>query len=121
VERVRVALVDLDAARLDGFRDDLARALSGGVEAARAAEVRLVVAADAAALPWRWAALAGVPRAGEVAALAALVVDGVLVADESPRADACARLAAALGAHVLRLPAVADVAAAPGGSPRSRA
>jgi hypothetical protein len=62
-----------------------------------------------------------VPRAGEVAALAALVVDGVLVADESPRADACARLAAALGAHVLRLPAVADVAAAPGGSPRSRA
>ena len=56
-------------------------------------------------MPWRWAALAGVPRAGEVAALAETVVDVVLVADESPRADACARLAASLGARVLRLPA----------------
>jgi hypothetical protein len=121
VERVRVALVDLDAARLDGFRDDLARALSGGAEAARGAEVRLVVAADAAELPWRWAALAGVPRAGEIAALAGIVVDGVLVAEESPRAPACARLAAALGARVLRLPAVPAGAAGPGTRPGSRA
>jgi len=57
------------------------------------------------ALPFRWAAVAGVPRAGEVAALAETVIDVVLVADESPRADACARLGAALGARVLRVPA----------------
>ena len=104
-ERVRVALVDLDAARLDGFRDVLARELAGGEAAARAADVRLVVAADAAALPWRWAALAGVPRSGEIAALGEVVVDGVLVAAESPRLSACARLAGALGARVLTVPA----------------
>ena len=103
-DRVRVALVDLDAARLDGFRDVLAHELAGGEAAARAAEVRLVIADDATALPWRWAALAGVPRAGEVAALGEVVVDGVLIAAESPRAPACARLAAALGARVLALP-----------------
>lgn len=103
--RIRVALVDLDGPRLDHYRDALAGALAEGGDAARGAEVRLVVSADATALPWRWAALAGVPRAGEVAALSEVVVDGVLVAAESPRADACARLAAALGARVLRLPA----------------
>ena len=104
VVRVRVALVDLDAARLDGFRDMLAGVLAGGEAAARAADVRLVVSPDAATLPWRWAALAGVPRAGEIAALADVVVDGVIVAEESPRAQACARLAAALGARVLAVP-----------------
>ncbi len=109
-ERVRVALVDLDAARLDGFREVLARALAGGEAAARDAQVRLVVCPDAASLPWRWAALAGVPRAGEIAALADVVVDGVLVAAESPRAAACARLAAALDARVLAVPAAGAAA-----------
>src|SRR5262245_45989358 len=104
-ERVRVALVDLDAARLDAFRDVLARALAGGEPAARAADVRLGVSPDGTTLPWRWAALAGVPRAGEIAALADVVVDGVLVAEESPRAALCVRLAGALGARVLTLPA----------------
>ncbi len=118
-ERVRVALVDLDAARLDGFRDALARALAGGDAMARAVEVRLVIAADAGALPWRWAALAGVARAGEIAALSEVVVDGVLVAAESPRAAACARLAGALGARLLPLPAVDDGAAHPGLERRS--
>ena len=108
IERVRVALVDLDAARLDGFRDVLAGALAGGDVAARAADVRLVVSPDATTLPWRWAALAGVPRAGEIAALADVVVDGVLVAEESPRVQACARLAAALGARVLTVPPYAS-------------
>lgn len=103
-ERVRVALVDLDAARLDAFRDVLARALAGGDTAARSADVRLVVSPDATTVPWRWAVLAGVSRAGEVAALADVVVDGVLVAEESPRAAATARLAGALGARVLAVP-----------------
>jgi len=88
-DRPRVALVDLDAARLDGASGD----------------VRLVVSDDRAAVPFRWAALAGVPRAGEIAALAETVVDVVLVADESPRADAASRLASALGARVVRVPA----------------
>jgi hypothetical protein len=105
VERIRVALVDFDAARLDGFREALARALASGETAARGVEVRLVISPDATDLPWRWAALAGVPRAGEIAALSEVVVDGVLVAAESPRAKATARLASALGAHVLALPA----------------
>jgi hypothetical protein len=103
-ERIRIALVDLDGPRLDRYRDALADALADGRDAARGAEVRLVVNADAAALPWRGAALAGVPRAGEVAALSEVVVDGVLVAAESPRAEACARLAGALGVRVLRVP-----------------
>jgi hypothetical protein len=111
--RIRIALVDLDAERLDRFRDALAGALADGVDAARAAEVRLVVADDPRALPWRWAALAGVARAGELAALSEVVVDGVVVAAESVRAPACARLAGALGAHLLRLPAPsADTASA---------
>lgn len=114
--RIRVALVDLDAARLDGFRDALARALAGGEAMARAVEVRLVVCPDADALPWRWAALAGVARAGEIAALSEVVVDGVLVAAESPRATACARLAAALGARVLLLPGGTGDVVAPAAS-----
>ena len=121
VERVKVALVDLDAARLDGFRDALASALASGDAAARGVEVRLVISPDATALPWRWAALAGVPRAGEIAALAEVVVNGVLIAAESPRAPACARLAAALGARVLHLPAAGAVAAGDDRAPRSRA
>ena len=120
VERIRVALVDFDAARLDGFRTALALALASGEAAARGVEVRLVISPDAVALPWRWAALAGVPRAGEIAALAEVVVDGVLVAAESPRAAACARLAASLGVRVLHLPlAGAEAASEP--APRSRA
>jgi len=101
--RSRLAFVDLDAAQLDRARAALAHA--GGDGADRDAEVRLVVNPDRAALPWRWAGLAGVPRAGEIAALADIVVDVVLIADESPRADACVRLAGALGARVLRVPA----------------
>ena len=121
-ERVRVALVDLDAARLDGFRERLARELAGGDAVARVVEVRLVVAPDAASLPWRWAALAGVPRSGEVAALAEVVVDGVLVAAESPRAAACTRLAGATGARVIALaPPAAPATAAADAATRSRA
>ena len=101
-DRLRLALVDLDAARLDRARATVA---GHALDDAHAARVRLVVSPDPHTVPWRWAALAGVPRAGEVAALAETVVDIVLVAEESPRADACARLAAALGARVLRLPA----------------
>ncbi len=101
-ERARLALVDLDAARLDRVRTVVAT--HAARENRTEAEVRLVVSPDRTTLPWRWAALAGVPRAGEVAALAETVIDIVLVADESPRADACARLAAALGARVLRVP-----------------
>ncbi|MEO6462012.1 MAG: hypothetical protein ABIP29_02965 [Candidatus Eisenbacteria bacterium] len=115
-DRVRVALVDLDAARLDGFREALGRALAGGEAVARAVEVRLVVCPDADALPWRWAALAGVARAGEIAALSEVVVDGVLVAAESPRAAGCARLAATLGARVLELPDDAGDVATPASS-----
>jgi hypothetical protein len=121
VERIRVALVDFDAARLDGFRDALARALAGGEGAACGVEVRLVICPDATALPWRWAALAGVPRAGEIAALSEVVVDGVLVAAESPRAAATARLASALGAHVLHLPAEDAPAGSDAPATRSRA
>jgi len=101
-DRLRLALVDLDAARLDRARAAVA---GHALDDAHEARVRLVVSPDRHTVPWRWAALAGVPRAGEVAALAETVVDVVLVADESPRADACARLAAALGARVVRLPA----------------
>lgn len=104
-ERARLALVDLDAARLDRVRALVAMHVAG--DGLREPDVRLVVSPDRTALPWRWAALAGVPRAGEVAALAETVIDVVLVADESPRADSCARLAAALGARVLRVPASA--------------
>ncbi len=102
-ERARLALVDLDAAQLDRVRTVVAAHVGG--ENRIAPEVRLVVSPDRTTLPWRWAALAGVPRAGEVSALAETVIDIVLVADESPRADACARLAATLGARVLRVPA----------------
>ena len=104
-DRLRLALVDLDAARLDRARAAVTGPSSAGAQEAQEAMVRLVVSPDRMAVPWRGAALAGGPRAGEDAALAETVVDVVLVADESPRADACARLAAALGARVVRLPA----------------
>jgi hypothetical protein len=104
-ERLRLALVDLDAARLDRARAVVAAHGDDGGGDAPDAQVRLVVSPDRTTVPWRWAALAGVPRAGEVAALAETIVDVVLIADESPRADVCARLAASLGARVLRVPA----------------
>jgi len=102
-DRLRLALVDLDAARLDRARAVVAA--HGAAGDAPEAQVRLVVSPDRTTVPWRWAALAGVPRAGEVAVLAETIIDIVLVADESPRADVCARLAASLGARVLRVPA----------------
>src|SRR5688572_5490396 len=99
----RVALVDVGLDALDLWREEVARACALGPDAARRAEVRLVVDADAAGAGWRWAGLAGVARAGEVAALGSTVLDAVVIAAESPRAAAAARLAAALGARVVRL------------------
>jgi hypothetical protein len=100
---LRVALVDLDVAELDGFRGVLARALPESDAATRDIDVRLVVAPGPDAPLWRWAALARAARAGEVAALAGVVLDAVVVSATSARADAARRLAAALGCRVLVL------------------
>ena len=111
---LQVALVDLDWRDLDGFRAalEVARPAAGG-EPGRPGEasVRLVVAEGPEAPSFRWARLAGVPRAGEVARLSEIVVDAVVVSAASPRAESAARLAAALGALVVSLPA-ADARAA---------
>ena len=100
---MRVALVDLEPEELDGFRSALARALPEGENAAREADVRLVIADRPDALAWRWASLARAVRAGEVAALAGMVLDVVVVSAHSARATATARLAAALGCRVIAL------------------
>lgn len=99
---IRVALVDVEAAGLDLWRDALAAA--GGATSRASAEVRLVIADSTADLAWRWGALAHTPCAGEVAALGEQVTDAVVIGAHSPRADAAAHLAAALGARVVRLP-----------------
>jgi hypothetical protein len=117
---VRVALVDPEPEDLDGFRHALADALPEGEPAARTAEVRLVIAPAADAVAWRWAALAHAARAGEVAALAGAVLEAVVVSGRSPRANAAARLAAALGSRVVELhgaAAAARSAASAAGAP----
>src|SRR5690242_19140421 len=105
-----VALVDLDFAELDGFRTRLAERLGDlddATTAARRARVRLVVAASADAPAFAWAGLCGAPRTGEAARLGEVVVDAVVVSAHSPRKDAVARLAAALGARVVVMPGAA--------------
>jgi len=107
-----VALVDLDFAELDAFRARLAEPWSGREDGnaaaeARRARVRLVLAESAAADAYRWAGLCGLPRAGEAGRLGEVVVDAVVVAARSPRKDAVSRLAAALGARVVVMPAAA--------------
>ena len=112
---MRIALVDLDWADLDAFRGALASALKdAGDDPARAAEaeVRLVVAQGRDAPSFLWAKLAGVPRAGEGARLAEVVVDAVILSARSPRASSTARLSAALGAMVVALPAASGAYAA---------
>jgi len=112
---LRVALVDLDWADLDAFRAALAAALEHAGEdpaRARSAQVRLVVAQGPDAPSFRWARLAGVPRAGEVARLSEVVVDAVVLSARSPRASSTARLSAALGALVVPLPPAHDAQAA---------
>jgi hypothetical protein len=100
---LRIALVDLDWHGLDVFRTALGVGLRDP-QAAAEADVRLVVAAGPDSPAFRWARLAGVPRAGEVARLGEVVVDAVVVSAASPRAAQAARLAAALGALVVALP-----------------
>ena len=109
-----VALVDLDFAELDAFRAVLGERLAALGEdpgdAARA-RVRLVLAGSASAPAFAWAGWSGVPRAGETARLAEIVVDAVVVAPGSPRREAVTRLAAALGARVIVMPDVATAQA----------
>jgi hypothetical protein len=98
---LRIGLVDLAPDELDFFRTALAITLPEGEDAAREAEVRLVVAPDADSLAWRWATLARVARSGEVAALAGVVLEAVVVSARSARAGAASRLAASLGCRVV--------------------
>jgi hypothetical protein len=112
---LQVALVDLDWRDLDGFRAaiEAARVAAGGEpDPPGAARVSLVVAEGPEAPSFRWARLAGVPRAGEVARLSEVVVDAVVVSAASPRAESAARLAAALGSLILSLPPAAGLRAA---------
>ena len=105
---LRVALVDLDARGLDAFRAVLGAADAPRDDDAgrpRGIEVRFVVDRAADGVLFRWARLAGVPRAGEIAALGGAIVDAVLVGGASPRTQAAVRLAASLGARVAVLPA----------------
>ncbi|MEP7028991.1 MAG: hypothetical protein ABI960_10385 [Candidatus Eisenbacteria bacterium] len=107
---LRIALVDLDWRRLDVFRAALAASLrDAGQDPAAGAEadVRLVIAEGPEAPAFHWARLAGVARSGEVARLGEVVVDAIVVSAASPRAPVAARLAAALGAIVVALPAPA--------------
>jgi hypothetical protein len=112
---VRFALVDVAAGDLDRVRAALARALPGGRRDARRAEPRLVIADSPEALAFRWARLSGAARAGVVSALGDVVVEAVVLGAPGPRTDAAARLAAALGAHVVRLESAAVPEAAGGG------
>ncbi|MGH7724788.1 MAG: hypothetical protein ACREOU_05105 [Candidatus Eiseniibacteriota bacterium] len=105
--RLRVAIVDLDADALDALPGTLAHADVPWPD------VRLVIAADRSSALWRWARLAGVPRAGEVAALADVVVDLVVVDATSPRRSSVVELAAVLGAIVIPHSSASARSAAP--------
>ena len=98
---MRVALVDVDAGGLDRWRESLARSL--GARDGEWLVARLVIDDDPGHPAWRWAGLAGVPRAGEVAALGEVVVEAVAIGRRSPRAETAARLASSLGARVFYL------------------
>lgn len=97
---LRVALVDLELEDLDTFRE----AMGDGREAADRARVGLAIAPGRESALWRWAALGGIPRSGEIAALGEVVVEAVVIGASSPRRAAAVGLARALGAAVISLP-----------------